>query len=266
MADEKNMDDAINRLNVEKIAASHRTLPEVAGQHVSPEDLEYIRKNNMVGIQQNPHEVFADRVDYYMDFMKQKSLRGRLPGFLGPIATIGTATAAALAPQETQAAPKEVTDLLLQFDQAYSPTTFGERAVNNIKESTLSEMSYAPGTVAGERVVNALLPQKTPMVMQTPHQYGLKRVLPRLAGGMGMGYVAAPEVEGFLTGKSGYDPNVHGISLEPIIPVDIGRIPYHFNRTVFGTHDPIGAVSNAFAEEMKNPSPRSEILRNSMDF
>ena len=221
----------------------------------------------MVGIQQNPHEVFADRVDYYMDFMKQKSLRGRLPGFLGPIATIGTATAAALAPQETQAMSKEQADLLLQFDQGYSqvPNSRGEVFVNSVKDSTLSDMSMAPGTVAGERAVNALLPQK-PMVMQTPHQYGLKRVLPRLAGGMGMGYVAAPEVEGFLTGKSGYDPNVHGISLEPIIPVDIGRIPYHFNRTVFGTHDPIGAVSNAFAEEMKNPSPRSEILRNSMDF
>ena len=58
-------------------------------------------------------------------------------------------------------------------------------------------MSMAPGTVAGERVVNAFLPQKTLMVMQTPTQYGLQRHL-RMAGGLGMGIVAAPEVEDSL--------------------------------------------------------------------
>lgn len=245
-------DQAIKRLYIGKIAASHRT-PEFS---------------DLVGIQQNPHEVFGDRVDYYTDFMKQKSLRGRLPGFLGPIATIGTATAAAFTPQETQAMSKEQADLLSQFDQGYSqvPKSKGEIFVNSVKDSTLSDMSMAPGTVAGERVVNALLPQKTPMVMQTPTQYGLQRVLPRMAGGVGMGIVAAPEVEGFLTGNSDYDYNKHGISLEPILPIDIGRIPYHFNRAVFGTADPIGAIGNAFKEEMKNPSPWAETLRNSMDF
>ena len=71
-------------------------------------------------------------------------------------------------------------DLLLQFDQGYSqvPKSKGEIFVNSVKDSTLSDMSMAPGTVAGERVVNTLLPQKTPMVMQTPTQYGLQRVLP----------------------------------------------------------------------------------------
>lgn len=213
---------------------------------------------------ENIQKVF-DRQMYYRDFMNQGSLRGKLPGFLGPIATIGTATAAAFAPQETQAMSKEQADLLLQFDQGYSqvPKSKGEIFVNSVKDSTLSDMSMAPGTVAGERAVNALLPQKTSMVMQTPTQYGLQRVLPRMAGGLGMGVVAAPEVEGFLTGNSDYDYNKHGISLGPI---DVGRIPYHFNRAVFGTADPISAIGNAFAEEMKNPSPRSETLRNSMDF
>ena len=192
-----------------------------------------------------------ERQSYYRDFMNQGSLRGKLPGFLGPIATIGTATAAALAPQETQAMSKEQADLLLQFDQGYSqvPKSKGEVFVNSVKDSTLSDVSMLPGTVAGERAVNALLPQK-PMVMQTPHQYGLKRVLPRVAGGIGMGMVAAPEVEGFLTGKSDYDPNVHGIQLGPI---DVGRIPYHFNRAVFGTADPIGDALRAMDTESPRP-------------
>lgn len=256
--------EAINRLHIGKIASSHRTLPESAGQYVSPEDLEYIRENNMVGAQQSPHQVFSDRVDYYTDFMKQGSLKGKLPGFLGPFATIGTATAAAFAPQETQAMSKEQADLLSQFDQGFNqlPKSRGDIFVESVKDSALSDMSFAPGTVAGERVVNALIPQ-SPMVMQTPHQYGLTRVIPRMAGGLGMGLIAAPETQAFLTGDSDYDPNVNSIQVGPI---DVGRIPYHFNRTVFGTADPIGAIGNAFTEEMKNPSPFAVTLRNSMDF
>lgn len=256
--------EAINRLHIGKIASSHRTLPEVAGQYVSPEDLDYIRENNMVAVQQSPHQVFSDRVDYYTDFMKQGSLKGKLPGFLGPLATIGTATAAAFAPQETQAMSKEQADLLSQFDQGFDqlPKSRGDIFVESVKDSALSDMSFAPGTVAGERVVNALIPQ-SPMVMQTPHQYGLTRVIPRMAGGLGMGLIAAPETQAFLTGDSDYDPNVNSIQVGPI---DVGRIPYHFNRTVFGTADPIGAIGNAFTEEMKNPSPFAVTLRNSMDF
>ena len=60
-----------------------------------------------------------------------------------------------------------------------------------------------------------------------------------------LGAAGADTAAGFLTGKDDkeYDYKKFGISLplEPILPisVDIGRIPFYFNKSVFGTPTPI---------------------------
>lgn len=79
----------------------------------------------------------------------------------------------------------------------------------------------------------------------------------RLLGPLAASMASAPEVKDFMTGEGEYDPQKHGISLEPILPVDVGRIPYHFNRSVFGTHDPIGSAIKYLGGGDSAPSPTS---------
>ncbi len=118
--------------------------------------------------------------------------------------------------------------------------TYGDVTGNMV----LDTASSIPGGYAMDRALNAMQSVGTKVPAAA-----------RVLGPLGASMAAAPEAKDFLTGQGGYDPNKHGISLEPILPsnVDVGRIPYHFNRAIFGTHDPIGDSLRAMDTESPRP-------------
>ena len=113
------------------------------------------------------------------------------------------------------------------------------------EQFAMDSVSSLPGALTADRALNALQSVGTKLPAGS-----------RFLGPLAASMASAPEVSDFMTGQGEYDPQKHGISLEPVLPIDVGRIPYHFNRSVFGTHDPIGSAINYIKGDTP-PSPTS---------
>lgn len=142
----------------------------------------------------------------------------------------------------------DIDSMVQSADQ--SMKTYGDVS----EQLALDTASSVPGALVADRALNTM--------------QSAGRAIPaasRFLGPLGASMASAPEVKDFMTGQGEYDPQKHGISLEPILPVDVGRIPYHFNRTVFGTHDPIGALGDMLTtptpDKFNSPVEREDYYR-----
>jgi hypothetical protein len=134
----------------------------------------------------------------------------------------------------------DIDSMVQNADQ--SMKTYGDVS----EQFAMDSVSSLPGMITADRALDAMQSVGTKLSPAA-----------RFLGPLGASMASAPEVSDFLTGEGEYDPQKHGISMEPILPVDIGRIPYHFNRSVFGTHDPIGSAIKYLGGGDSAPSPTS---------
>ena len=145
------------------------------------------------------------------------------------------------------------------------------------KELTTTSASYG----VAEPMANALTPKVPVGPTVTPAQLGAnvvnvgKNFLRAQPAAMAIAEPMANMLAGKFEGPGGYDPNVHGINLE-IPGIDVGRIPYYFNRTMregvvepaIGVGKDIASGIGQGAQGMLNaitPSPARQNTQSSPD-
>lgn len=121
-------------------------------------------------------------------------------------------------------------DSLTTMDRA---TRFTKGVGERVSGDAYNTLTMTPGMIAGQSIANSLTPKLPPTTIIPSVTQTISRAVPQVAAAMAVGNALAPEVNAMITGQgSGYDPSKHAIPVEFLPGVDVGRIPYHFNKAV----------------------------------